>query len=315
VAITAFPSDVWRISDDFLTEPVHRILFLLAFACTVAMRGQRRTVWLAFAVTLLWVAATQLKVQWWVGAALLLPVLLFQFWRAQVRVWVALGLCIATAAVPLSVLAVNWIGWRSTSLSPGVGLHLNLRYDEALLPEFSAATARDPNRPPFADLDKPRLRWWLIYVGPETTREQYETFDRFAQQYLRQHPATALRHFWEGLREASTIPGIERAAQNRIRLEPLDPPWRTVVRIADAVIWILLLVGLKFDETRLPCALALVLWIIPAIGTVASLYELRYHLPMAGIGAIAASLVIARLSQGSARPRHDSAAAALRADA
>jgi hypothetical protein len=58
-----------------------------------------------------------------------------------------------------------------------------------------------------------------------------------------------------------------------------------------------------------------VLWIIPAIGTVASLYELRYHLPMAGIGAIAASLVIARLLQGSARPRHDSAAAALRADA
>jgi hypothetical protein len=62
-------------------------------------------------------------------------------------------------------------------------------------------------------------------------------------------------------------------------------------------VWFLLLAGLAFHGTRLPSALGLVLWIVPAIGHVVSLYEPRYHLPMAGIGAGASVLVLAQLLQ------------------
>lgn len=294
--LTAFPSDIWRISDDFLTEPPHRILFLLAAAFAVGMGARRHaSAGPAIALTGVWLLATHLKVQWYVGAVLLLPVLLFQLWRDRASKGILVVVALATAAVPLSVIAVNWIGWRTTAMNPGIGLHLNLRYDEAILREFSAETEGDATRPPFADLAKPRLRWWLIHVTPETTQAQYEVFDRFAQRYMRARPASVLEHFWEGLTLASSFPGIERGNRGIIRLEPLHQPWRTLVRVGDVLVWALLLAGLAVDRTRVLCALSIVLWIVPALGNIASHYELRYHLPMAGIAATGASLVLTTL--------------------
>lgn len=295
LALTAFPSDIWRISDDFLTEPPHKILFLFAAACAVVMGARRGNVRRALALAVLWILATQLKVQWYVGALLLLPVVAFELWREGASRAALVAVCLATIAAPLSVVAVNWIGWKTTKMNPGVGLHLNLRYDEAILRDFSTAMATDPSRPPFADPEKPHLRWWLIYIDPHTTQEQYDEFDRFAQQYLREHGGTALRDFWEGLTLASSFPGVERDARGIIRLQPLVEPWRTLVRLADAGVWALLLVGLAFDRTRMLSALSLVLWIVPALGNIASHYELRYHLPMAGIAALTAALVLTTL--------------------
>ena len=140
--------------------------------------------------------------------------------------------------------------------------------------------ASSPERPAFADPERPHLRWWNIYVGPEVTRAQWEAFDDFGRQYLRHRPGSALRNFWTGIELGSTVPGVQRVTQGRIRLEPLAPPWSTVMRGLDALFWILLAAGLGFRETRVPCAVALVLWIVPAIGNVVSPYEPRYHLPM-----------------------------------
>ena len=243
----------------------------------------------------LWLVATHLKVQWYVGAILLLPVLVFETSRGKLVSRRTLALTAATLLVPVSVIAVNWIGWRTTTLSPGFGLHANLRYEGDVLREYSALMATAPARPAFADPERPRLRWWHIYVGPEVTRAEYEAFDEFGRSYLRQRPGSALRNFWTGLQLASTVPAVQRITQGRIRLEPLDPPWSTLVRWLDIAIWILLGVGLAFPETRLPCALALVLWIVPAIGNIVSPYEPRYHLPMSGIGAVAAACVVVTL--------------------
>ena len=301
VAVTAFPPVYWRTSDDFLTEPPQRIFFLLAFACAIVLSGPRRphdgqrSIVPAFVLLGLWLVATHLKVQWYVGALLLLPVLVFDTSRDNLVSKRALALAAAALLVPVSVIAVNWIGWRTTTLSPGFGLHANLRYEGDVLREYSAIMATAPSRPAFADPERPKLRWWNIYVGPEITRAEYETFDRFGRQYLRQHPGSALHNFWTGLQLASTVPGVQRITQGRIRLEPLDPPWATLVRWLDIAIWILLGFGLAFAETRLPCALALVLWIVPAIGNIVSPYELRYHLPMSGIGAVAAACVVVTL--------------------
>ena len=301
VVVTAFPPVYWRTSDDFLTEPPQRIFFLLAFACAIALSGprreddERRSIVPAFVLLGLWLVATHLKVQWYVGALMLLPALVLETSRGNLISKRTIALAAAALAVPLSVMAVNWIGWRTTTLSPGFALHANLRYEGDVLRDYSAIMASAPSRPAFADPERPRLRWWNIYVGPEVTRAEWEAFDSFGRQYLRHRPGSALHNFWTGLRLASTVPAVQRITQGRIRLEPLDPPWAAVVRWLDVAIWILLGVGLAFSETRLPCALALVLWIVPAIGNIVSPYEPRYHLPMSGIAAVAAACVAATL--------------------
>jgi hypothetical protein len=295
--LTIVPPLHWRISDDFITESAHRVVFIFAMAAAIAMRG-RRTASAAFVLMALLFVATQIKVQWYVGAVMLLPALLLQFWRERLSVAASVALCVATLLVPAGVLLVNWAGWNTPSMNPGIGLHVNLRYDGAVLREYSESVAADPGKPLFADLQRPQLRWWNIHVDPGASREQYQAFDRFSQAFLRRHLGTAIGHFWDGIVRASTFPGIERMSQNRLRIEPLDQPWRLLTRLADIAVWALLVVGLLFDETRVPCALALVLWIIPAIGNIVSNYEIRYHLPMAGLGAIAASLVATRIVRG-----------------
>jgi hypothetical protein len=303
LAVTAFPPVYWRGSDDFLTEPPQRIVFLLAFACAVLLSGRRPagegrgSALPAYTLFALWLLATHLKVQWYVGALLLLPVLVLETSRDAWLSRRTLALTVAALMVPLSVVAVNWIGWRTVTLSPGFGLHVNLRYDGDVLREYSTVMASSPERPAFADPERPHLRWWNIYVGPEVTRAQWEAFDDFGRQYLRHRPGSALRNFWTGIELSATVPGVQRVTQGRIRLEPLEPPWSTVMRGLDVLFWILLAAGLGFRETRVPCAVALALWIVQALGNVVSPYEPRYHLPMSGIAAAAAGCVALALQR------------------
>jgi hypothetical protein len=234
-------------------------------------------------------------VQWYVAAWLILPLAVWDLYRSRSPRWVIAAACAIAVATPLGVVAVNWIGWRTTTLAPAFGIHANLRYDGDVLRRFSEAEAGDPARPPFADPMRPQIRWWNIYIGPETTREQYETFDRFARAYVSRHAGPAARNFWHGLQLAATVPGVTHHTGWRIRLEPLDEPWSTLMRGVDVLVWALLLIGVGLDDTRAACGLALVLWIVPALGNVVSPYELRYHMPMAGIGAVSAAIVVAHV--------------------
>jgi hypothetical protein len=294
LAVTAWPSHFWRISDDFEAEPVQRIIFLLALTCTIAASGRERTVRLAFVIAGLFLCVTHLKVQWYVGALLLLPVLLVHFRAVGASLGSSVALCVAVSVIPLSVVAVNWIGWRTTSLNPGIGLHVNLKFNGDVLRAFGEA-AGGADRVALADPAGPRVEWWNVHVGTNVSRQEYDEFDRYATTYVRSRPGAAIRAFAEGLILASTVPGVEREPRGLIRLEPLERPWSLIVRCADVVVWVLLLMGLGFAETRLACALGLVLWIVPAIGNAVSLYEPRYHLPMAGIAASAGACVLAHL--------------------
>jgi hypothetical protein len=204
---------------------------------------------------------------------------------------------VAIVSIPLSVMAVNWIGWRTTSLGPGFGIHANLKYDGDVLRRFSAMMAGDPAAPAFTDPRRPHDAWWNIYVGADVRRDDYEAFDRYARHYIRAHPRTAIRAFWEGLGLASSVPAIQRERDGQIRLMPLEGPWLAFLRIIDLAVWLLLIVGLACASTRVPCALALVLWVVPALGNVVSLYEFRYHMPMAGLAAAAACLTAVHIVQ------------------
>src|SRR5262249_11713322 len=158
--------------------------------------------------------------------------------------------------------------------SPGIGLHANLKYDGDILRDFTRREAADVRRPPFADPARPHLRWWNIYVGADAEKGQYEALDELARAYVRARPRSVGHTLWQGLLLASSLPGLERVEHGLIRLEPIDRPWSVLVRCSDLAVWALLIVGLAFDDTRIPSALGLVLWIVPAVGNVISPYEL-----------------------------------------
>lgn len=299
LALTALPPHHWRATDDFIAEPVERIIFLLAFSGACAMTD-RVSAWRGTALLVaLFTIASLVKVQWFVAAILIAPAIWLQLNAEGARPWSSVLLAAAIALIPLTILGVNWVGWRTASLAPGVGLHINLKYDGDVLRAFTRTVAGHPDAPAFTDPTRPAHPWWHIYLGPEVRREDYLALDRYARRYLRRHAKLALHEFWTGLQQASTVPAVEHVEERTIRLQPLGEPWHSLVRGLDLAVWGLLVAGLWHRDTRLICALGLALWIVPALGHVVSLDEARYHEPMAGIGAIAGVLSAIRLFRAS----------------
>ena len=100
ITATALPPRFWRLSDDFLAEPVLRVCFLLLLACAIAI-GRRTSFGLAGAMLALMIAAAHLKADWMLGGLLLLPILLLSppISSAPARSKIALGVL---AVSPLS---------------------------------------------------------------------------------------------------------------------------------------------------------------------------------------------------------------------
>ncbi|HTM30983.1 MAG TPA: hypothetical protein VL263_06745 [Vicinamibacterales bacterium] len=282
----AVPPSLWRLTDDLMTEPVLRIAFILLFALAVGLDGRRRSVVAGSAIVLLLIVCVQVKSQWVLAVPLLVPVLLLECHRRGVarRHLVTIGALAVLA--PLSLLAVNWIGWRTVAMNPGVGIHLNIRHNGEVLASFCDGERVPGHAPAICDSARPTPRWWRIYVGPAARLAEYQALDRYALSWVRSHPRQSLADFVEGLGLASIWP----------RGTHMPPPESAVLDAIDGVVWLLLIAGLRRPDTRLPCALALVLWIVPATGNVISIYDTvrggRYHLPMMGIAPAAASVVV-----------------------
>jgi len=120
IAATALPPRFWRLTDDFLVEPVLRICFLLLFACAIAL-GRRKSSALAFAMLALMLTAAHLKADWALGGFLLLPALLLEPAVAAAQPRTRAMLVALAVAIPVTIVAVNWIGWRTLSPRPGLG--------------------------------------------------------------------------------------------------------------------------------------------------------------------------------------------------
>lgn len=290
LAAVAFPPRLWRLTDELMSEPALRIVFLLVLSAAIAFGSARWRRTAAVSLPVLLLAAAHLKVQWWVGAVLLSPVVIAELIGDSMALTGALVGAL-TLAIPLSVVAVNWIGWRSTSLSPGLGIHVHIAYGDEMLEEFCAQYRSPGNPPAFCDPAQRRIAWWNLSMGPENSVRDYEALDTYARRYVIAHPANALEQFVEGVGRASSFPGVAVIRDGRLRVEPLPDAWRPFADTVDLFVWGLLVAGLLSARTRLMAWTALVLWIIPAIGDVFSWYEPRYHQPMAGIGLAVAILV------------------------
>jgi hypothetical protein len=291
ITATALPPRFWRQTDDFLTEPVLRICFLTLFAGAIAL-GRKKWPALAFGMMFLVLIAAHLKADWALAGVILVPILLWSPTVAATPVRTKAALVVSAALIPLSIVAVNWIGWSALSLRPGLGFHANLKYGGDLEQRFCEQQRERSHVPPFCDEHRPHRARWKVYMGGDVTLQDVAALDAYARREIASHPGRALNDFWDGLKLASTVPGTTHRFGMSFRVVPLPLPWQTIVRWMDAAVWILLFIGLKYQETRLPSAAARLLWTIPALGNVFSLYELRYHMPMAGIAETCAFRVL-----------------------
>jgi len=301
ITATALPPRFWRLSDDFLAEPVLRVCFLLLLACAIAV-GRRKSFGLAVAMLALMIAGAHLKADWMLGGLLLVPILLVSPPISAASARSKIALCGFAALIPIGIVAVNWIGWRTISPRPGLALHVHLKYGEHLIRSFCDQNVQPDRRSPFCDEARPRRFWWDVYIGRDLTLKDMTAFDNYARHDLLTHPARDARELWAGLVLASSVPGTTARLGEGFRVVPLSEPWVSLVRWMDVGVWLLLLVGLISPETRLPCGVALMLWIVPAIGNIVSIYELRYHMPMAGIALTCACHVLMRRLRGSTSP-------------
>ena len=292
LSVVALPPSLWRLTEELMSEPALRIDFILLMAAAIALRHPRWRIPAAVSIAVLWLVATHLKVQWWVGAALVVPILIQEF-AADGFGQTAAAVAAIGVAIPLGLLAVNWIGWHHTSLSPGIGIHAHIEYGDDLLKGFCDQYQAPAHPPPFCDPARPRIKWWNLYMGGDVPTEAYDALDRYARRYVLAHPVKALTQFVDGLTRAASFPGHEVTRGQRLRIEPLPQVLRPVAELIDLGVWAALLLGLYFRKTRLMALTALVLWIVPALGDVFSWYEPRYHQPMGGIGLAAAVLILA----------------------
>jgi len=296
IAATALPPRFWRLTDDFLAEPLLRVCFLLLFACAIAF-SRRKSTTLAIAMLTLMFIAAHLKADWVLGTFLLLPVLFLEPSMRRAPVGARIAVCALAIATPISIAAVNWIGWHTASMRPGLGVHVNLKYNDTLRPQYCANLSAGEPPPPFCDEHRPKRSWWRMYLGGDVSLAEIEAFDQYARGILVATPARDVREFAAGLALASSVPGIAvDTGPGLFRVVPLANPWAAIVRVLDVGVWVLLFIGLRDPELRAPCATALVLWIVPSAGNMVSLYELRYHMPMAGIGLVCACQVLARVA-------------------
>jgi len=250
----------------------------------------------------LMIAAAHLKADWMLGGLLLLPILLVSPPMSSAPARSKIALCVLAALIPIGIVAVNWTGWRTMSPRPGLALHVNLKYGEHLIRSFCDHNVQPDRRSPLCDEARPRRFWWDVYIGRDLTLKDMTAFDNYARHDLLTHPARDARELWAGFVLASSVPGTTARLGEGFRVVPLSEPWVSLVRWMDVGVWLLLLVGLISPDTRLPCGVALMLWIVPAIGNIVSIYELRYHMPMAGIALTCACHVLMRRLRGSTSP-------------
>ena len=285
LAALVFPPRLWRMTEDLLTEPILRILLLFLFAAVVRITRGRASPVQVLAVPILLLVAVHVKVQWLVAVPLLVPLVLLI--ASETTAPPVRATLILAAAIPATVIAVNWIGWRSLAIAPGTGVHAHIKYGEGVLNAFCAPL--DP-RPGFCDPSSPRIQWWNLHFAGD--RADFQALDQAATRDLLRHPLRAAREFLDGLALASTLPGTESIVDGRLRLVDYAPPWIGLIGFLDQVVWTLLGVGLWVRRTRLIAWTALVMWIVPAFGNIVAVYELRYHQPMAGFG-LAATIMVA----------------------
>jgi hypothetical protein len=287
LAILAFlslslPPAMWKLHNVLLTEVYLRGLFALGLCSLLLIHTDHRK-FLRYALLTLFaiLVMAHFKVQWMLLAPLLLVAMLTHTLPA--RQWKqSLILTLATLVIPLSLIAVHWIGWGQPVITGGVGVHLAKTTRGSFLAFTCERGTLTGSTIPLCEHPRKHVfRLHSIYMrgGPDLSSGQVvRSLDAQVVPYLASRPAWVLRRVRNGLRSLSIFPPLR------------DSPFSVLLDIA---VFSVLVFGLIRRETRMIAAYTIGLWLIPIVGNIVSLGARRYHLPMAGLPLIGCMLVLA----------------------
>lgn len=291
LATLLFPSyPSWLYTENIhMGEPVLRTLLLLMLAAMIWFSSSGRFAGAAY-VMLLALLAAHVKSYWLLlglfMAAAWLVAAVMEKWAAW-RAFLVLGLALL---IPASVLGVNAVGWHYPTLTPGIGLHYNLKTNGAFLNQLCAERAPDIlplcRKETYGGTDI----WWRMYVGRDVPPSAFHALDAHARAAVTSSAIVMQQEFMDGFKYAS--------------IYPLSPrPWPVARILVEGLVWIGLLFGLTRRRTAPLSALGLAVWVVPAISNLFASVELRDYIFSAGIPL---SIVwIATLDAYLSRMKHD----------
>jgi hypothetical protein len=185
-----FPPRFWALNGELLTEPFLRICLVNILALLVLFQTER-LVGLKIALVFLFIIfAAQVRSQWLAYAFFLLPFLiLFLIARKHYRlIWGSLGL---TLLVPLSLYAVNLIGWGYPAITTCTGFHINLKTDGKLMEYIAARIDRQRAAHPAVKIRTPvylqdtgLMEPWWHFNFPLPTQSDLPTVHALQNDYL-----------------------------------------------------------------------------------------------------------------------------------
>jgi hypothetical protein len=291
---------IWAQTEELLTEPFLRIILVNILSLVILLENQRALAVKVGLIYLLLFLAVHCKSQWLLyGFLLFLCLGLFLFSHKHYRLLLASS--ILALFLPLSLLLVNLAGWGYPALTPGLGLHINLKTEGALV-EYITARLADDNQ--LSNGRKPAFlkgenfdSFWRIrfdYTPQESSwrdrsmMADYQLLDKYANEYMLTHWQTQLlQPLLQGLIYTTNFPaGIWGNSPY------VQPPLG--LRLLDLLTVLVLVTGFFFRRTWLLATAALGLWLLPVAGTVFSVYVTRYHRPMAMLP-LAVAFIIAVL--------------------
>lgn len=292
LAAMLFPPWSWVGTEFFLAEGYLRLLFLLALALLLRTyadhdRSDRQTI---FAVLILFLFASHLKVQWMLAAAMFtLGAAVHAVLRTK-KVATALVLCCASLAIPLSLSAVNAVGWGRLSPTAGSSLHvIRLTGGKALL-DVCGELKNDLGYVPYYCHEVESQSFWRVRIGALTGPTIRLLDERVKAQYLADRSAVRGRIIF-GLGSMTEFP------DDAFRFDSY-PDWTyPITRVINIAAFVLLLAGLFLRRTLLLASFGLAIRLNPVIAGVFSVYDARYQFPVAGIALCIGAVIAAEYAR------------------
>ncbi len=271
-ALLLFPLNSWAMTQELLTEPFLRPLFVVVLTLLLKMREKPdQLAPHGIAILLVCLLMAHVKIQWMLYGALLGAALIAWAWFTRHRDAI-LPLAVTALSIPLSLMLVHGIGWQNMRLVQGTGLHVLWVSDGDILTQTCEEGGFHGYTPNFCESKRTSFGNWGIFMAslPPTMDlgKMMNDLDAQVRTYALRHPYTLVDRLREGFAMASVYPEWD---------------WTAARGAIDAFTITVLLAALFIRRTQLVAVGALGLWIIPAVCNMLAIYDVRYHRPMEGL--------------------------------
>lgn len=273
----------WKYTEKLLAETFIRCLVVLSLTCLLPIIRHRYSErGLAAFVGCIFLLS-HFKILWMLYGFWVLGALCLALYKQQKSTVVLMWLILGMLLIPVSHKTLHAARWENPALFQGGSLHLLGKRDGAFYRALCSQGSFGPLQEEFCSPASPsHFPWWefLKAHSPSVHPGMFvRMLDSRARDFLLDHPSYAVNSAIGGLLNASNFP------QDTMR-----PP---VLFFIDVFCMLFLLYGAVKRRTFLISFWGLGLWVIPAVGSIISIYDVRYHLVSVGLPIVAVILVLA----------------------